>query len=205
MGFAPPGFRQDLHLAGARKALRLDRRPELCDLDHAVAHHAAVEQEVAGRHQPVADVEGVDALAAGAGDLGVDFRVPPDVIDVDGEAEPLARLAGRAGRRCRAPGGACSRRRGRPRTSDAAARWRARRPSWPHSPAASASASSTCARAPAMSREGAEPGRENCGRPPTTSTRHGAPSAAASSTARRLSSRTSARCAGSAGNMPPRQ
>ena len=36
--------------------------------------------------------------------------------------------------------------------------------------------SSTCACAAAMSLLGALPGREYCGRPPTTSTRHGAPS-----------------------------
>ena len=42
-------------------------------------------------------------------------------------------------------------------------------------------ASCTCARAPAMSFEAALPGREYCGRPPTTSTTQGAPSALASS------------------------
>src|SRR6266446_1921730 len=56
-------------------------------------------------------------------------------------------------------------------------------------------ASSTCARAAAMSFEAALPGREYCGKPPTTSTTQGAPSALASSTARRLSSRASIRSA----------
>ena len=40
-----------------------------------------------GRHQPVADVEGEQALAAGARDLRFELRVPPHVIDVDGDAE----------------------------------------------------------------------------------------------------------------------
>jgi hypothetical protein len=66
-------------------------------------------------------------------------------------------------------------------------------------------ASWTCVRAAAMSFEAALPGREYCGRPPTTSTMQGAPSALASSTARRLSSRASMRRAASAVNMPPRQ
>src|SRR6266700_717646 len=57
----------------------------------------------------------------------------------------------------------------------------------------SAMASSTCARAAAISFEASLPGREYCGKPPTTSTMQGAPSALASSTARRLSSRTSPR------------
>src|SRR5712671_4053995 len=56
--------------------------------------------------------------------------------------------------------------------------------------------SRTCARAAAISFEGALPGREYCGSPPATSTMHGAPSALASSTARRLSSRASMRCVG---------
>jgi hypothetical protein len=56
-----------------------------------------------------------------------------------------------------------------------------------------------------MSLDGALPGREYCGRPPATSTMQDEPSALASSTARRLSSRTSVRRAVSETNMPPRQ
>ena len=51
---------------------------------------------------------------------------------------------------------------------------------------------------------GVLPGREYWGSPPQPA-RHGAPSALASSTARRLSSRASSRCAASAVNKPPRQ
>ena len=60
-------------------------------VDDAVAHHAAVEQQVARRHQPVADVIGEDALA-GARDLRGQVRVPPDVIDVDRDADAVAEL-----------------------------------------------------------------------------------------------------------------
>src|SRR3977135_1700089 len=54
-------------------------------------------------------------------------------------------------------------------------------------------ASSTCVRAAAMSLEATLPGREYCGKPPTTSTTQGAPSALASSTVRRVSQRPSIR------------
>src|SRR3712207_8318167 len=46
---------------------------------------AAVEDEVGGRHQPVADMEGGDA-AARAGDLPRHVRVPPDVVHVQRHA-----------------------------------------------------------------------------------------------------------------------
>ena len=134
-------------------------------------------------------------VAAGAGDLREDVRVPPDVIDVDRDAEPARAVADRAGRRCRAPGASVftqARSAAYIGCSGSMASGTPAASAWSSS---AAIASSTCARAPAMSFDGAEPGRENCGRPPTTSTRHGAPSAAASSTARRLSSRSSARCA----------
>ena len=124
----------------------------------------------------------------GARDLREHIRVPPDVIDVDRDAEPARAVRVEPRRRCRAPGRACSRRRGRRHTSDAAARSRARRRRRSHDRAARRSPPRPASRAPAISFDAAEPGRENCGRPPTTSTRHGAPSAAASSTARRLSS-----------------
>ncbi len=59
--------------------------PDAFQVDDAVAHHAAVEQHVAGRHQPVADVMGEDALLrAGARDLRGQIGVPPQVINVDG-------------------------------------------------------------------------------------------------------------------------
>ncbi len=60
-------------------------------VDDAVAHHAAVEQQIPRRHQPVADVIGQDAAAAsGAGDLALERRVPPDMIDIDGDADAVA-------------------------------------------------------------------------------------------------------------------
>src|SRR6201994_4506060 len=83
----PPVVRENLDLGIAAKALRLDGRTDRPDVDPAVAHHAAVVEDVPGRHQPVADVERKQAVAAGARDLAHQLRVPPDVIDVEGYAE----------------------------------------------------------------------------------------------------------------------
>src|SRR4051794_40992176 len=84
---APPlaGKNFDLRIAG--KALRFDRAAQGADIDHAVAHHAAVVEDVLCRHQPVADVEGQQAVFAGARDLRQHIRIPPDVIDVERDAE----------------------------------------------------------------------------------------------------------------------
>ena len=173
---------------------RLHHRADGAQIDHAVAHHAAVEQEIGGRNQPVVDVVGEDA-AAGARDLVARGRGPTR----RDRRRPRRRRRRPARRRGRSPARACSRRRGRRRTSDAAARSRAARPPAGHRAAARPVASRTCRRAPAMS-------REPFGSPPTTRIRHCAPIAAASSTARRLSSSAARRPAASAaGNMPPRQ
>src|ERR687896_474596 len=85
----PPVAREDLDLDRAVVAGRLDLAADAPDVDHAIAHHAAIEQQVPGRHQPVADVEGEDATGgAGAADLRFEARVPPQVIDVDGDPDP---------------------------------------------------------------------------------------------------------------------
>src|SRR5437588_12109774 len=79
----PPPIRENLYFRIAAKSLRLNRRANRTDVDHAIAHHAAVVEDVFGRHQPVADVEGEQALLAGAGDLRHQLRIPPDMIDVE--------------------------------------------------------------------------------------------------------------------------
>ena len=48
----------------AREAGASIQRADARQVDHAVAHHAAVVEQVGGRHQPVADVVGEQALAA---------------------------------------------------------------------------------------------------------------------------------------------
>src|SRR5581483_3602121 len=73
----PPAVREDFDLDGPGVARRLHECPNLAQLDDAVAHHAAIVEEVAGRHEPVADVVGEQALAPGTRDLGCELGVPP--------------------------------------------------------------------------------------------------------------------------------
>src|SRR5258708_19356257 len=76
----PPIVGKDLDLGIARKTLRLDRGAQSFDIDHTVAHHAAVVENVFCGHQPVADVEGQQSLFAASGDLPQHFPVPPAVL-----------------------------------------------------------------------------------------------------------------------------
>src|SRR4051812_45544713 len=63
-GARPPvGGREDLDLLRAFVTGLLDRAADAGEIDDAVAHLAAVEQEIARRHQPVADVVRQDAVA----------------------------------------------------------------------------------------------------------------------------------------------
>src|SRR6266849_11004857 len=89
LGRAPPPIlgREDLDLAESVIAGGLDPAADAAQIDDAVAHHAAIVEQVAGRHQPVADMEGEEAAGrAGAGDLALQIRVPPDMVDVDCDA-----------------------------------------------------------------------------------------------------------------------
>src|SRR3954470_6406680 len=54
----PPVVGKNLDLGIAAKTLRLDGGADALDVDDAVAHHAAVVEDIFGWHQPVADVEG---------------------------------------------------------------------------------------------------------------------------------------------------
>src|ERR1700738_875652 len=75
----PPIVGKNLDLGIAAKTLRLDRPAQSLDVDHAIAHHAAVVENVLGRHQPVADVKRLEAILSGAFDLRQHIRIPPDV------------------------------------------------------------------------------------------------------------------------------
>ena len=175
----------------SRQTLRFDGRSHGFDVDDAVAHHAAIVEDVFGRHQPVADVKREQAILPRARDLRHQIRIPPDVIDVERDAERARALRidlianiQRLLRRIHAGAiGSVGRMQRLDRERHAAP--------LAHTPASQRWRHRTCARACTMSFEAALPGREYCGRPPATSTTHGAPSALASSIARRLSSRTS--------------
>src|SRR5258708_1589180 len=83
----PPIVGENLDLRKTRKTLRLDGAAQSLDVDYAVAHHAAVVEEAFCGHQPVADVKRLEAILSGAFDLRQYIRVPPDVIDVERDAE----------------------------------------------------------------------------------------------------------------------
>jgi hypothetical protein len=83
----PPRVGKDLDLGIAGKALRLDGTAQGLDIDDAVTHHAAIVEDVPGRHQPVADMKCEQPLLAGARDLRMHLDVPPDMIDVERDTE----------------------------------------------------------------------------------------------------------------------
>src|SRR5262249_50294566 len=82
---------EDFDLAVAAIAGRLHHGGDGAQVDHAAAHHAAVEQEVGGGHQPVVDVVG-ENFFSGARDLALEIGVPPDVIGVDRDAGAVAQF-----------------------------------------------------------------------------------------------------------------
>src|SRR3954470_8417639 len=68
-GSRPPILREDLDLDEAVEAERLDLAADAAEIDDAAPHHAAIEEKIAGRQEPVADVIGEHALASAASDL----------------------------------------------------------------------------------------------------------------------------------------
>src|SRR5688572_17907115 len=55
VAFPPVELREDLHLLESGVPGRLHPAPDARQIDHAVAHHPSVVEEIARRHQPVAD------------------------------------------------------------------------------------------------------------------------------------------------------
>jgi hypothetical protein len=78
---------KDLHLARTRKSGLLYPPADLANIDDAVAHHAAIEQKVFGRYKPVTHMKREEALSPRTTDLVFEFRVPPDVVDIYGDAK----------------------------------------------------------------------------------------------------------------------
>src|ERR1700741_5168677 len=84
----PVELGEDLDLLEALVARGLDPGADQRQSDPPVPHHPAIVQRVARRHQPVADVVGQDALTRSSY-LTLELRIPPHVVDVDGDAEPF--------------------------------------------------------------------------------------------------------------------
>ncbi len=84
--------REHLHLDGSIEAGGFDELADASVVDAALAHEAAVFEQVGGGGHPVADVESADAFAR-ARDFRLQLRVPPDMVDIGGDADPfLAQL-----------------------------------------------------------------------------------------------------------------
>src|SRR5450759_4643405 len=80
---APPPVAggENLHFVEAAVAGGLDPGADEGNVDYAIAHHAAIEQQIGGRHQPVADMKSEQALVAGALDFSLQPRIPPDMVE----------------------------------------------------------------------------------------------------------------------------
>lgn len=61
--------REDLDFVHAVVSLRFDAYPSGGNIDDAIAHHAAIEQQVACRHEPVADMKRQQPFLSRPGDL----------------------------------------------------------------------------------------------------------------------------------------
>src|SRR5579884_71134 len=91
-GSRPPvAFGEYLHFRETAIACLLDKAAYAWKVDDAIPHHSAVEQDVAGRHQPVADVICENFThPPRARDLRFEIGVPPDVVGVDRYAHAVA-------------------------------------------------------------------------------------------------------------------
>ncbi len=82
---------ENLDLAVAAVAGALDHGADRTQIDHAVAHHAPVEQKVLRRKEPVVDVVG-ENFFPGAPDLSREVGIPPHMISIDHDARALAQF-----------------------------------------------------------------------------------------------------------------
>src|SRR5215510_6109088 len=95
LALPPVVLGEDLDLVPPAVAGRLHPRADERDVDHAIPHHAAVEQEIGRRNEPIGDVEREQPLVARALDLELQLRVPPHVVHVDRYADPGPVVAGK--------------------------------------------------------------------------------------------------------------
>src|SRR5688572_21497437 len=85
----PIRVRKDLDLVEPVKPGGFDPPANLLQRDAAFAHQSAVEEEIGGGRFPIADVIREKLFcAAAARDLLLERGIPPEVIDVDGNAHP---------------------------------------------------------------------------------------------------------------------
>ena len=85
----PVACREHFHFDPVGEASSgFDELTDSAVVDAAFAHQAAVVEHVGGRRHPIAHVKADDALAC-AFDFLFESGVPPDVVDVSGNADPF--------------------------------------------------------------------------------------------------------------------
>ena len=89
----PPFLGEDLHFVQAAIAGRLDPTAQPWKINHAIAHHAAIEQEIGGWDEPIANMKRENSPLAGALDLRLALRVPPHMVRIDRDADGAALTA----------------------------------------------------------------------------------------------------------------
>src|SRR5688572_19856929 len=84
----PEARAEDFDFVEALEAGGFHPGADLAERDAAFAHEAPVEEEIGGGCTPVADVISEERVeAATTGDLGFERGVPPEVIDIGGDAD----------------------------------------------------------------------------------------------------------------------
>src|SRR5665213_1567881 len=87
----PPALGEDLDLVKPAIPGAFHPATHEPQVDHAVAHHSAVGQKVARGDEPVADLVREKALGRTRPlDFGLEARIPPHVVNVDGDAQSVA-------------------------------------------------------------------------------------------------------------------
>ena len=84
----PVTIRKDFNFDGAVKAGGFHKLADSAVIDAAFAHEPAVIEKVIGWGDPVADMEAYDSLAGSLNFL-CELRIPPDVIDIRGDSDPV--------------------------------------------------------------------------------------------------------------------
>src|SRR5678816_2706280 len=84
-----PHRRNELDFIEAVKARAIGGSTNSGDIDKTVAYHAAAAHVLFQRGQPIAQME-TDDPSSRALDFVTKVRVPPDVIDIDDDAEAFA-------------------------------------------------------------------------------------------------------------------
>ena len=85
-GLIPDGLIENLDFDWTAVTSSIHGATQAAQFDHAIAHHAAPEERIGNRHDPIVNMETPDSFS-GSSDLRFHIRVPPDVIRIDHHAD----------------------------------------------------------------------------------------------------------------------